>query len=127
MITFLLLACAPKIDVGPVPVDVAAAPVRMLEQPDATSPDVYLAAIVSAGSAWDPAGQEGLADLTARAMVEAGAGSRSGQAVRDTLYPTGHAIDVVVEREFTSFRLTCHHDQAKLCADVFADVLTAPR
>ena len=61
----LLVACAPKIPVGPVPIEEAAKPVRLLEQADPSSPNVYFQAMIHAGSAADPIGQEGLAALTA--------------------------------------------------------------
>lgn len=122
----LLVACGPKIDRGPVPVEVAQAPVQVVSRPDPTGPNVYFQAIVHAGSAFDPVGREGLANLTARSMLEAGAGERTGQQLKEALYPTGSEIRQVVDREWVSFRLTCHKDHAAQCLDVFADVLTAP-
>lgn len=122
-----LAGCGPKIDRGTAAADTAAAPVRLVTLPDASSPNVYFQAIVAAGSAWDPIGQEGVAYVAARSMIEAGADDRSGAALKDTLYPTGNDIHAVVDVEWVSFRLTCHRDHAALCLDVFADVLTAPR
>ena len=122
-----LAGCAPKIDAGPIPAAEEAAPVRIVALPDASSPNIYLQAIVAAGSAWDPPGQEGIAALTARAMVEAGAGGLSADALRDALYPTGNGFEQVIDRDWVSLRLRCHVDHAALCVDRFADVLTQPR
>ncbi|MEZ4239081.1 MAG: hypothetical protein R3F59_23600 [Myxococcota bacterium] len=122
-----LAACGPKIDPGPVPVQVAAEPVRLVTQPVPDAPDLYLAAIVAAGSSWDPVGAEGTAQLAATALVEAGAGDRTAEEVRQALFPTGNAFEVVVEREWASIRLRCHRDDAALCTELFVDALTRPR
>jgi len=93
----------------------------------ASQPNVYFQALVASGAARDPIGSEGLAHLTARALVEAGAGDRSSQEIRDALHPTGNSVRVLVDREWTSIRLRCDRGHQTLCAEVFADILTAPR
>jgi zinc protease len=123
----LALACAPKIDPGPIEADQIQAPVRLVEAPDPDSPNVYLAAMVRAGSALDSVGKEGLAHLTAQALVQAGAGDRNADAVREALYPIAADFDLVVSQEWVALRLACHHAQAALCVELFADVLTSPR
>jgi zinc protease len=104
----------------------AQAPVRLYETPVAGSPAIDLAAVIRAGSAFDPVGSEGIAALTARAMKEAGAGARTPDDVRTALLPTGNELQLVVDREWVSFRLRCHPDHATLCIDLFADVLAQP-
>jgi zinc protease len=126
LLPLALLACT-RIDPGPVPVQVAQQPVSLLVQPVAGAPNVYFAAMIAAGSAYDPLGQEGLAYLTASALVQAGAGSRSADQIRESLHPTGSAFEVLVDREWISLRLECHRDHAQQCAELFTDVLTAPR
>jgi zinc protease len=121
-----LVGCAPKIERGPVPVDEAAKPPSVVRQPNETSPNIYLAALVRAGSALDPVGKEGLAHLTAQAMVEGGAGDRAPDAIRQDLHGYGNNIEVLVDREWVSFRLRCHADHALACAELFGDVLTSP-
>ena len=79
----VLCACAPKRAPGPVPVERMREPVRLVTMPDPKSPNIYLQAIVHAGSALDRAGEEGLAHLTASALVDAGAGERSADEVRE--------------------------------------------
>jgi len=123
----LLTACAPRRDPGVIPAEVVQEPVRLVTMPDAESPNIYLQAIVGAGSAHDRSGQEGLAHLTARALIEAGAGSRSAEEVRDALYPTGNGLQLVVDKEWVSLRLRCHVDHTDRCVEIFADALTAPR
>ena len=123
----LAIGCAPRIDPGPVPVDAASQPARLLFQPDDASPNIYVQAVVAAGSSWDRPGSEGLAHLTASALVDAGAGDLSSPELRDALYPTGNQLELIVDKEWVSLRLRCHVDHAELCVDRFADVLTRPR
>jgi len=127
VIAVLATACAPRRDPGAIPAEVVKEPVRLMALPDPESPNLYLQAIVGAGSAHDATGQEGLGHLTAQALVEAGAGDRSANDVRDALYPTGNGLQVVVDKEWVSLRLRCHVDHTDLCIELFADVLTAPR
>lgn len=122
-----LVGCGPKIEPGAVKADAVAAPVRVLAQPDSTAPVVYLQAVIAAGSAYDRPGEEGLAALTARALVEAGAGERSFAAVKDALYPLGTGFEVVVDREWVSVRLACPKAYTAQCLSLFTDALTKPR
>jgi zinc protease len=101
--------------------------VSILQLPDATSPNVYFQATIAAGSAWDPVGKEGLAQMVAKGLIDAGAGDRSSIEVRDALYPTGNGFDLVVDREWVNLRLRCHSDHQSLCAEMFIDALTRPR
>ncbi|MEZ4318243.1 MAG: insulinase family protein [Myxococcota bacterium] len=127
LLLLLATACMPKIARGPIAAEVQAAPVTVVARPDDRSPNLYLQAVIRAGSAWDPPGHEGLAALTVRSMIEAGAGERTGQDVRDALFEAGTAFEAVVDRELVSIRLKCHTDHADLCLGLFTDVLTAPR
>jgi zinc protease len=122
-----LAGCGPKIDPGPIKADEVTAPVRLLERPDPTAPIVYLQAIVAAGSAHDRPGEEGLAGLTAQALVEAGGGERSKAAVDEAFYPLGTGFEVVVDREWATVRLACPKAYGALCVELFADALTKPR
>ena len=121
-----VMACAPSIAPGPIPVEQRNV-LNLVAQPDDQSPNIYLQALVRAGSATDPVGQEGLAHLVARSLVDAGAGSRSSVEVRDALYVTGNRITVGVDREWVRLRLRCHNDHADLCIELFADALLTPR
>jgi zinc protease len=125
LMPLILLGCT-RIDPGPVPVQVAQQPVSLLVQQVDGAPNIYLAAMIAAGSAYDPLGREGIAYLTASGLVQAGAGSRSADEIRESLQPTGSAFEVLVEREWISLRLECHRDHARQCAELFADALVAP-
>ncbi len=127
LLLWTLLACPPKVAPGPAANQVAQQPVRVLQERDTAAPNVYLQAMVRAGSAYDRTGEEGLAHLVAVSLREAGAGDLDGAAFTEALYPTGNDLDVLVDREWVSLRLTCHTDQAELCVDRFADALVHPR
>lgn len=122
-----LVGCGPKIEPGAIKADAVSAPVRILERPDATAPVVYLQAVIAAGSAHDRPGEEGLAALTARSLVEAGAADRTAAAVNDAFYPIGTGFEVVVDREWVSVRLACPRAYGMQCVELFADALTKPR
>jgi len=121
-----ILGCAPRHPRGTSAVESAASPVEIVLGAPASGGVVYLEAVVSAGSARDAIGEEGLAALTAHSMVAGGAGGRSPQQIRDVLYPTGSGFQVIVDREWVSIRLKCHVDHASLCVELFADVLSSP-
>lgn len=121
-----LVACV-KVPRGEVPVERAAQPPRMVVRADAEAPNVYLSAMVAAGSGWDPVGAEGTAWLVAESIASGGTQDLSPDEVRQSLYRTGNGVEVVVGKEWTSFRLRCHRDQGDLCVDLFADMLTQPR
>jgi len=122
----LAIGCAPHIDPGPIPVEQRNT-LHVLAQPDDASPNIYLQALVRAGSATDPVGREGVAHLVAQSLVDAGAGDRSSVEVRDALYVTGNRITVGVDREWVRIRLRCHRDHADLCIELFSDALLSPR
>lgn len=121
----LALACAPKVDRGPTLLERAADAPAWVEL-GGDGPNVYYQAVIRAGSGYDPDDQHGLAALTAHAMVEAGAGENTAQQIREALFPTANAFEVVVGRDLVSLRLRCHRDHAVLCAGLFADALVRP-
>ncbi|MCO4744987.1 MAG: insulinase family protein [Proteobacteria bacterium] len=126
MIPLLLLACAPKIDVGPTLAEVVEAPATVVEMPDESAMGVYLQAAIASGSAWDPVGKEGLAALTARSLVSGGAGSHTGPELEALLYENGADLDLVVDKEWVTLRLGCHPDAVDTCIEVFGDLLMRP-
>lgn len=110
---------------GPVPVDVAAAPVRIVAQP-VQGPVTWITVAVRAGSAHDPVGKEGLSALTARLLREGGAGERTPEAVDRLLYRLGTDIDVVVGKELVTYRVKVLTEDLPLVTSLVADMFTAP-
>jgi zinc protease len=123
----LLAGCAVKVARGPVPVEEAATGPELVVQQDDAAPAAYFVAMVHAGSAYDGIGAEGVAGLTAEVLAAGGAGDRSAEQVRDFLYEMGNDLDVVVGKEWASFRLRCPATHAAACGALFADMLVAPR
>ena len=110
---------------GPVPVDIASAPVRIVAQP-VQGPVTWITVAVRAGSAHDPVGKEGLAALTARMLREGGAGDRTPEAVDKLLYRLGTDIQVVVGKELVTYRVKVLTEDLPLVTSLLADMFTAP-
>lgn len=112
--TWLLavLACAPHIPPGPVPVEQAATPRPVIHQPS-EEPLVRMEALIRAGSSYDPIGAEGLAHLTAR-VVAAG------------MEPLPGELELQVGRDAIHLVLHCPVDAAPRCAEQLGAALAQP-
>ncbi|MCB9781181.1 MAG: insulinase family protein [Alphaproteobacteria bacterium] len=110
---------------GPVPLDLAADPVPMV-QATAERSRVDLVVTLRAGAALDPVGQEGLAWLTAQTVALGGAGGRGADDTADALYRLGTQVRVVVGPELVALHLPCALDAVAECAALLADMVAAP-
>lgn len=99
---------------------------RLVVQRDA-SPILTFRVAFDAGSAADEAGREGITHLTARLMVEGGAGELSFAELSDRLYPMAGAIDAYVGRDQTVFVGQVHRDHVEPFYELYRDVLLRPR
>ena len=79
------------------------------------------------GSADDPPGKEGLANLTALVMVEGGTKKLSSVELVRALYPMAADLDATVDREMTVFTGRCHKDHVAMFLPLLLDVLLEPR
>jgi zinc protease len=79
------------------------------------------------GSIDDPAGKEGLTELTARLMAEGGTKKLSYAEMLRTLYPMAAEIQASVEKEQTVFEVQVHSDHAAQLIPILADVVREPR
>ncbi len=83
---------------------------------DVPSPLIEVRLMVRAGSAHDPTGKEGLAAITAQALLEAGFGDPQNPVTKEQLaritrpWGSGARPDVLVEKETTTFRFTVPRD-----------------
>ncbi len=83
---------------------------------DVPSPLIEVRLMVRVGSAHDPAGKEGLAAITAQALLEAGFGDPQNPVTKEQLaritrpWGSGARPDVLVEKETTTFRFTVPRD-----------------
>ena len=110
---------------GPVPAELASAPVRVVARP-VQGPVTWITIAIRAGSAHDPVGKEGLAALTARMLREGGAGDRTPEAVDRLLYRLGTDVDVVVGKELVTLRAKVLTEDLAPIASLLADMFTRP-
>lgn len=91
------------------------------------SPIVAFRLELRTGSIDDPAGQEGLAALTAAAIGEGGSKSLAYTEILDKLYPMAASIDSHADKEVTVFSGQVHRDHLEKFYSIFKEILTAPR
>jgi len=99
--------------------------VRLVVAPVHKLPVVTVLALVDAGAVADPAGGEGLAQLTARALTE-GAGGRDGAELTEAFEQLGTAVDASASWEAAIARFTVVRSKLEAAFGLFADVLRAP-
>ncbi len=90
----------------------------LMEAPNAASPLMTLRAVFRVGSMHDPAGKEGLARLTASMIADAGTKSRGLAEVEKAYAATGSGLNVLVDKERTSFSLTAPKEKAPEALDM---------
>ena len=88
-------------------------------------PVVTVLAIVDAGAVADPAGQEGAAELTARALNE-GTPKYDGETLTDYMEQLGTSIGGAANWDSASLAMTVLHDNLDSAFAHFAEVLIAP-
>lgn len=98
---------------------------RLVIAPVSKLPVVTLFASVDAGAVTDPAGQEGLALLTARAVRE-GAGGRDGAALADAAERLGTGIESHADWDAASVLMTVMTSRFAEAMSLLSDVLMAP-
>jgi zinc protease len=79
----------------------------------------------AAGSAYDPAGKSGLADLTATLLTK-GAGTRSAEEISAAIEAVGGTIGAGAGKDFLSIRADVLTGSAKLAFDLIADAVIRP-
>ena len=94
------------------------APVRKL-------PVVTVVAVVDAGAVCDPVGKEGVAQLTARAMLEGAAGLGGAELV-ERFERLGTALDAGADWDGAIFRMNVMSSRLKEALGLFGGVLTTP-
>jgi zinc protease len=95
--------------------------IRTVFLPSPSSPLVAIRLFFQIGSVDDPAGKEGLAQLTAEMLGKGGSKQRSYAELLEALYPLAAQIHVYGDKESTVFEGTVHRDNL----DKFADLLSA--
>ena len=90
------------------------------------SPLVSLRMLFATGAADDPAGQEGLAELTARMVADAGSRVLSYSQIQDALFPLASGLNAQVDKEMTVFATTVHQDNLDALWDIVGGQLLDP-
>ncbi|MBA3578833.1 MAG: insulinase family protein [Gemmatimonadaceae bacterium] len=98
---------------------------RLLVAEVAKLPIVSVTVVIAAGAESDPAGKEGLAQLTARAMVE-GTSSSSALALAGRIEKLGGVIDSDAGWDSARINLTCLSKHLEESLDVLGEILTSP-
>ncbi|HXT52365.1 MAG TPA: pitrilysin family protein [Thermoanaerobaculia bacterium] len=100
--------------------------IELVTLPSPQSPIVAIRAFFRTGSIDDPAGKEGLANLTASVVGEGATAKRSYKELVDALYPLAASIDAQVDREVTVFSVVVHREKLDEATALLAEVLTQP-
>ena len=99
--------------------------VAVLSQAQPSDPVVSVRLRIPAGSAYDPAGALGVANLTAQ-LTTRGTSTRDREAFDQAVDDLGAQVSVASGREFVEASVTCLADDLPAALDLVAEALTAP-
>lgn len=91
-----------------------------------TSPLIVFRTLMTTGSAFDPAGKEGLASLTAAMLAEGGSRSMTYQQIVEAMYPMATAVNWQVDKEMTVFTGATHVENLDRFYALMKDMLLDP-
>ena len=98
---------------------------RIVIAPIHKLPVVSIMAVVEAGATSDPPGHEGLAQLTARALVE-GTATLDGTQLTERLEGIGSSIEPAADWDYAAASTTVLVDRASTALQLLGDVLMSP-
>jgi len=90
-------------------------------------PLVEMTAVVRTGSAYDPPGKEGLAELACLSMRTGGTQAMTGDALDDQLDRYAIRIGASADMEMARFSLSVLKENLKMGVDLFSQILQSPR
>jgi zinc protease len=127
VILFVWLVAVPQADAAQIkPIrTVTTHGITLLVLPRPSIPLVSLQLMVKAGSAHDPEGQSGLANLTT-SLLEQGTKQRSATQIAETLDAIGARLSVEVEEDFTVIKLQLLKKEVETGLTLLADILMNP-
>ncbi len=99
--------------------------VVVLAKTTSTTPAVAINLAVHAGSAYDPAGQQGTAWLLSR-VLDRGTATRSAADIAEELDSRGITLTITVTRHLLSLVCTCLTEDFEPVLELLADIVTAP-
>ena len=98
---------------------------RLVIAPVPKLPVVSIMAVVEAGATADPLGHEGLAQLTARALVE-GTATMDGMQLTERLEGIGSSIEPATDWDYVAASTTVLTERAPAALQLLGDVLMSP-
>ncbi|MBE0610708.1 MAG: insulinase family protein, partial [Dehalococcoidia bacterium] len=116
------LLSAPSIEAAP---SAGAGEVRTIALPTASSL-VRFKLLFETGSAYDPAGKEGLAAIAASMITEAGSTEMAFDEITRALFPLAASFSAQVDREMTTFTGVAHLDTLEQFLGIALPQLTRP-
>jgi len=96
----------------------------VLQQSD--SPLINFRILFNTGAAYDPEGKEGLAQLTAAMITDAGSEFMKYEEIQEALYPMAAAFNNQVDKEMTVFAGTIHVDNLNAYYEIISGQLLKP-
>jgi len=91
-----------------------------------TSPLVTFRIMFTTGSAFDPSGKDGVANLTASMLAQGGTRSLTYDQIVQALYPMASSVSSQVDKEMTVFSGTTHVENLDRYYALFKDMLLDP-
>jgi zinc protease len=90
------------------------------------NPLVALKILLKVGSANDPSGKEGLAQLTFSLLANGGTRTMTYKDITEAFYPMAASISVQVDKEMSTFSGTIHQDNLEKYYAIFREMLLDP-
>jgi zinc protease len=91
-----------------------------------SSPLVTFRILFMTGSAFDPPGKEGLAEITASILAKGGSESMTYDQIVQALYPMASTVTAQVDKEMTVFTGTTHIENLDRYYDLLKDMVLNP-
>jgi zinc protease len=101
------------------------AQIRFIEQ-KSVLPNVMMKFLFTTGAAADPKGKEGLAQLSASMITEAGSKDMRIDEINKALYPIAGAFGSLVDKEMTTFTAVVHRDNIDRFLPIVLPQLLSP-
>jgi len=90
------------------------------------NPLVQLKILIKVGSANDPSGKEGLAQLTFSMLANGGTKTMTYKDITKAFYPMAASVSVRVDKEMSAFSGTIHRDNLEKYYAIFKEMLLNP-
>lgn len=99
---------------------------RVVKEIDKTDPTISIRIWFKVGAKDDPAGKEGLANITAEMLSEGGTASLTYEQILDKLFPMAASYNASASMEMTIFSGRIHKDNLEEYLKLFSEQLLSP-